>query len=69
MFVAVLLLFTSHAAVLDALESRGVLQQLRARIRSEVFAALDDEVVEIMCIFKKINQRNLKVQSLNQSTK
>ena len=32
------------AAVLDALEARGVLGQLRARIRAEVFSVLDDAV-------------------------
>ncbi len=38
------LLFPNSSAIEETLEARGVLAQLKARIRSEVFAALDDEV-------------------------
>ena len=32
------------AAVRQALEARGVLGQLRARVRAEIFRAIDDDV-------------------------
>ena len=38
----------------ETLENRGVLGQIRARVRAEVFGALDDQVSEVLislCIY------------------
>lgn len=36
--------FTFASVLKETLENRGVLGQIRARVRAEVFSALDDQV-------------------------
>lgn len=42
-YIALILENVNILAVRETLESRGVLGQLKARIRAEVFSALDDQ--------------------------
>lgn len=59
-------MYFAFASVLkETLENRGVLGQIRARVRAEVFGALDDQVSDkfIICmlyvVFISLNTRSL----------
>lgn len=38
--------YDQYVALKETLESRGVLNQLKARIRAEIFNAIDDQVLK-----------------------